>query len=197
MKYSAFLMALAALPLAAQPMTQLERDLALSSLHASRKVFLDSIAGLSAAQWKFKPGPDRWSISEIAEHVALTEEFLTGYAQRLLKTPAVKDRKVEFAADTAILTSVQDRTHKATHPPETAPTGRWATPEAAAAAFKERRDHTLAYVRTTQDDLRAHVGGTGPEAMDAYQMLLMIAGHADRHLAQINEVKASPQYPKN
>jgi len=197
MKYSSFLLALAALPLAAQPMTQYERDFALSSLHASRKVFLDSITGLSAAQWKFRPGLDRWSIAEVAEHVALTEEFLTDYAQRLLKTPAVKDRKVDPAADASILTRVQDRTDKATHPPETAPTGRYATPEAAAAAFKERRDRTLDYVRTSRDDLRFHVSGTGPEAMDAYQMLLMIAGHTDRHVAQINEVKASPKYPKN
>ena len=44
-------------------MTQEERDFAMSSLHASRKLFLDAIAGLSDAQWKFKPAPDRWSIT--------------------------------------------------------------------------------------------------------------------------------------
>ena len=32
--------------------------------------------------------------------------------------------------------------------------------------------------------------------MDAYQMFLMLAAHAERHVAQIAEVKASPGYPK-
>lgn len=53
-----------------------ERDRAMSSLHASRKQFLDSIAGLSDAQWLFKPDETSWSVAEVAEHIAVSEDSL-------------------------------------------------------------------------------------------------------------------------
>ena len=53
------------------------------------------------------------------------------------------------------------------------------------------------YVRTTNDDLRDHFGphpmlGT----MDAYQWILLISAHSERHTKQIEEVKADPNFPK-
>jgi hypothetical protein len=195
MKNLALILALAAAPLFAQSIDQGQRDFALSALHASRKAFLDSIAGLSEAQWQSKPAPDRWSIAEVAEHVILTEDRLFGLEQKTMQSPAVPDRKGDRAADEALLKRMVDRTQKAKNPPESSPTGRYATPKEAAQAFKERRDHTLDYIRTTQDDLRAHVTNLGPAPMDAYQLLLVIAGHTDRHVAQIKEVKADAGYP--
>ncbi|MGE5645878.1 MAG: DinB family protein [Acidobacteriota bacterium] len=195
MKNPALVFALAAAPLFAQPVDQGQRDFALSALHASRKAFLDSIAGLSEAQWKFKPAPDRWSIAECAEHAILTEERLFGLEQKTMQSPAVADRKIDRAADEAILKQVTDRSQKAKNPPEVAPTGRYATPKEAAQAFRERRDQTLDYIRTTQDALRSHTTSFGPSTMDAYQLLLIIAGHTDRHVGQIKEVKAAAGYP--
>src|SRR5690242_21099097 len=46
---------------------------ALKWLEDSRKEFLSAIAGVTERQWKWKPATDRWSISEIAEHVVLAE----------------------------------------------------------------------------------------------------------------------------
>ena len=53
------------------------------------------------------------------------------------------------------------------------------------------------YIRTTDDDLRDHFFDhpvLGP--MDGYQWLLLIATHSARHTAQIEEVKADPNFPK-
>ena len=186
---------LAAAGLLGQPIDQGRRDFLLSALHADRKTYLDSVAGLSEAQWKFKPAPDRWSIAEIAEHVILTEDMLFGLEQKTLEAPAVAQPKSDPAADQAVLAGMTDRSHKAKNPPETGPTGQFATPRDAAQAFKERRAKTLDYARTTQDPLRAHAITTGFGQTDCYQILLMIAGHGDRHVAQINEVKADAQYP--
>jgi hypothetical protein len=33
--------------------------------------------------------------------------------------------------------------------------------------------------------------------MTAYQLLLMLSGHTERHTEQLLEVKASPGYPKS
>jgi hypothetical protein len=46
------------------------------------------------------------------------------------------------------------------------------------------------------DDLRNHFVKFGPAAIDVYQMLLAIPAHNERHLQQILEIKASPNYPK-
>lgn len=35
----------------------------------TRSAVIGATRGLSEAQWKFKPAPDRWSISEIVEHM--------------------------------------------------------------------------------------------------------------------------------
>ena len=40
--------------LPAQTLTQHDREFAMSHLHATRKMFLDSIAGLTPEQWTFK-----------------------------------------------------------------------------------------------------------------------------------------------
>ncbi len=195
MKKPVVLMMMAAATLLSGPLDQGQRDFLLSSLHASRKAFLDSIAGLSEAQWKFKSGPDRWSIQEVAEHVILTEDRLFGMEQKTLATPAVAGRKHDQAADQAVLDRMADRTNKVKNPPELTPSGRYATPAQAAQAFREKRDHTLEYVRTTGDDLRAHVFKGPIGEVDAYQVLLMMAGHVNRHVEQIKEVKAAAGYP--
>src|SRR5438045_3372548 len=63
-----------AAPAFGETLTQGERERAMSELHATRKQFLDSVAGLSDAQWNFKPAPDVRSVAEVAEHIAVSED---------------------------------------------------------------------------------------------------------------------------
>ena len=49
-----------AVPASPQALTKEERERGMSELHATRKLFLDSVAGLSEAQWNFKPAPEVW-----------------------------------------------------------------------------------------------------------------------------------------
>src|ERR1700751_2886252 len=66
----------------AQPtLTPEERAAALKSLQATHDAFLQSIAGLSEKQWKFKPAPDRWSIAEVSEHITVAEGMILGLVQ--------------------------------------------------------------------------------------------------------------------
>ncbi len=65
------LIGISLLPLYAEPISKGDREFGMSALHASRKLFLDSVAGLSDAQLNFKPAPEKWSIAEVAEHIAL------------------------------------------------------------------------------------------------------------------------------
>src|ERR1700719_3894038 len=81
---------------ASDTLSQHERDFAMSHMHASRKLFLDAVAGLTPEQWNFKPGPDRWSVAECAEHITISEDVIFGMIQnQTLKSPAAPEKRAE------------------------------------------------------------------------------------------------------
>src|SRR5271170_6413219 len=67
-------------------LTSQEREAALKQFETTRDNFLKSIAGLSQAQWTFKPAPDRWSVAEVAEHITVSESTLFGLVQKQVMT---------------------------------------------------------------------------------------------------------------
>jgi len=198
-KILAFCILAAAPILAAEngAMTPAERTFLVEQLEKSKADFLASIAGVTSAQWTFKPAPDVWSVAECSEHIILAEDFLRGVAQNMLKSPAVERLATSNAeVDQKLVTGVGDRSQKRKAPEPIVPSGKIATPADAVAEFAARRDKSLEYARTTTDDLRVHVtkGPAGP--MDAYQFLLLMASHTGRHTQQIREVEANADYPK-
>src|SRR5256885_11519884 len=62
--------ALSALTVAAQEVTQGEKERAVQYLESTKKGVLDATKGLSEAQWNFKPAPDRWSVARSEEHTS-------------------------------------------------------------------------------------------------------------------------------
>ena len=177
-----------------------ERAAALKSLQDTHDAFLRSITGLSDKQWRFKPAPDRWSVAEVSEHIAVSESTIFGFVQnQVMTSPAAPEKRSEVkVTDQQILTMVPDRSHKVQAPEFLKPTNRWATQGDLVKAFEESRKATMEYVRTTDGDLRDHFGPhplLGP--MDAYQWILLISAHSERHTKQIEEVKADPNFPKD
>ena len=190
---------LAVSSLFAQTLTDGERGRALSELQGTRKLFLDAVAGLSDAQWNFKPDARTWSIGECAEHIALSEdELLAMVTDKIMKSPAEPARKAEAKGrDETVLKTVADRSKKAQAPPSLTPSHKWKSRQELIEHFKQSRDRTLDYVRTTPDSLRSHFAPNGAMGtLDAYQYILLISAHTGRHVEQINEVKANPKYPK-
>lgn len=97
-----------------------------------------------------------------------------------------------------LITMTTDRSRKAQAPEMLKPGSQFPNEAAALNAFVLRRDSTIAYTGTTNDDLKDHfithpVFGT----MDLYQGLVLLAAHSARHTLQIEEVMASPGFPKN
>jgi hypothetical protein len=114
-----------------------------------------------------------------------------------LKTPPVaRLESANAEADHKMVAMVNDRTQKATAPEPIVPSGRLATPADAVKEFSDKRDRSIAYVKTTSDDLRVHVANGPAGPMDAYQFLLAMAAHSARHTAQIREVEANAGFPK-
>jgi len=183
-------------PAYAQPLTQQERDSLVKHLGQTRQAFLDSISGLSDAQWTFKAGPDRWSIAEVAEHIAISETTIRRLlTDQIMKGPAVP-RNPDSIPDEKLLASLLDRTSKFQAPEMLKPANRWATRDALTKDFLAAREQTATYVKTTTDDLHGH-SGPHPvfKMLDGYQWVLLLSGHSARHTAQIEEVKTSAGYP--
>jgi len=184
-----------AMPALPQSLTKEERERAMSELHATRKLFLDSVADLSEAQWNFKPAPAVWSVAECAEHIALSEDHVT---QKLMKSPAEPEKRVEAKGkDELILEKTIDRSQKVQASKMLRATHQWPSKEDLITHFKESRDRNIAYVERTQDDLREHFAPHPAfKLLDGYQWILMISTHLHRHTLQIEEVKTNPNYPK-
>ncbi len=191
-------MAQTALQSAQTTLTSEERASALQQFQTTHDNFLKSISGLSQKQWTFKPAPDRWSVAEVAEHIAVSESTIYGLVQKMMQSPATPEKREQVKGkDQMIIERVPDRSHKAQAPEMLRPTGRWATQAELTKAFEDSRKATMGYIRTTNDDLRDHffdhpAFGT----LDGYQWLLLISAHSARHTAQIEEVKADPNFPK-
>jgi uncharacterized damage-inducible protein DinB len=187
---------LAAAPVFAASLTPSDRDRLISELTESRQHFLDAVAGLSPAQWNFKPDATTWSVEECAEHIALSEDLIFGVIQKMMQAPTDPGKK-SAATDELVLQGVVDRTHKFQAPEVLRPTHQWATTAELLDKFKESRARTISYVRDTQDDLRAHFADHPVlKTLDGYQWVLLLSAHSRRHTAQLIEVKANPNFPK-
>ena len=181
----------------AQEVTQAEKDRALQYLETTKKNVQEATKGLSEAQWNFKPGPDRWSVAQVMEHIAAAEDFLRGMIeQNVMKAPAEPGRDLK-KTDDAVIAMVPDRTHKVQAPEPLVPTNRFGSPDGSMKHFLESRATTEQYLKTTAG-LRDHaVDSPIGMKLDGYEFILVIAAHSERHTKQILEVKADPNFPKN
>jgi|SRR5579864_833419 len=175
-----------------------ERRLAVERLHSSRDHFLETIEGISPAQAAFTPSAEQWSIIELAEHIAISDEALRGLIRGALKRPAQPELMEQVQAG-------DYRYHRAFRPhpkgvnkaPESLhPHARFATLAEASAEFLRQREATIDYARATEDPLRGHMAPHpvfGP--MDAYQWLMACSIHVESHTHHIEELKNHPDYP--
>jgi hypothetical protein len=180
-----------------QSLAQADRDRAAKYLETTRKNVVEATEGLTEAQWNFKPAPDRWSVAEVVEHIAASEDMLFGLTtSQVMKAPPRPEGADVKAIDEMVLAKIPDRTNKAQAPEALRPTNRYGSPEAAVKHFVESRTKTLDFLQKTAD-LRAHAIDSPLGAkLDAYQWILFIAAHSERHTKQLNEVKADPNFPK-
>jgi hypothetical protein len=190
-------LALVAANVRAQETTQADKDKALAYLESTKKGVLDATNGLSEAQWNFKPAPDKWSVAECVEHIAAAEDFIRGMAvDKVMKAPAAPDRDIA-KIDAGIMAMIPDRSQKAQAPDQLKPTNRFGSPEGSLKHFAESRTATENFLKDTPD-LRAHAVDSplGGPKLDAYEWVLFVSAHSQRHTKQIEEVKADPNFPK-
>jgi hypothetical protein len=180
-----------------QSLTPVDREKAMSYLESTRQGVIDATAGLSPAQFNFKAAPDRWSIAECLEHIALAEDFIRGMiVDKVMKAPPRPAGEDVAAIDALVLAAVPDRSHKRKAPEPIVPANHFGSPAASLQHFLDSRKTTEELLKNTPD-LRDHaIMGSVGKNMDGYEFILLIAAHSDRHTKQILEVKADPNFPK-
>lgn len=179
------------------PLTDAERAYALEALQTTRVSLRQALGGLSPAQLTYKPGPDRWSIAECAEHIVLVEQGIFQAIQFSMDRPADPDRRAQIqVSDVDVIKAVRSRAVTFPAPSAFVPTGRFAGIDATLRAFEQQRDAVMDYVRATPADFRTHYfKHPALGLLDTYQAVLVMASHGERHRKQIEEIKGSPGFP--
>jgi hypothetical protein len=179
--------------------TEKDRQYLLENLKATKDELIKETSGLSKKQWDFKESPDRWSIRQIAEHIALWEfilqrEISVGIA---LGPDPVKAKKTPPDSNIAnfILEEKKHLSNDYTYPfTYSQPMGTnsgsnnvlW---------FLKMRNESIEYITKAKENLREYF--TPGKSTDIHQRFITTFGHCARHVRQIKNVKLHPDYPKS
>ena len=179
-------------------LTLQEREYAVKLLNETSAGVFEAVKNLSVSQLAFKPSAGKWSVEECVKHIAAAEYNLWAMVEESLKKPANPAQRagIKFT-DQELVKAVEDRSHKsetftALQPANTP----YKTMADALDSFKENRERLIGFVKSTQLDLRNHVSVLPIGTYDAYQFILLISAHSNRHTQQIEEVKADASFPK-
>ena len=176
-----------------------EKKSAAKFLKATEKGVLASIKGLSEAQLKYKPAADKWSVEDCMKHIAATEIGLWKMTEGTINGAANPEKKSDIKmTDEDVMKNIENRSSKIkTFPPFEPQNTGFATLTDATNSFKENRGKLIDYIKHSEADLRNHVATLPVGSFDSYQMILFIGAHSNRHMQQIEEVKADPGFPKD
>ena len=176
----------------AGPLTALERQRLVAHMEMTAAWLADEVSGLTAEQLAFRRAPEEWSVAQVLDHLLVVAPIYWDDLQAALKAPSRPGATATTDAD--MLWYGIDRTFREKAIPTEVPKGNVRDVRAALAEYRKHHDRLLQYIRTTSDDLRAHV--VARQASDAYQWALLISTHEQRHILQIREIKADKRFPR-
>jgi DinB family protein len=195
----AFLVLAMTLRLCAAPapgsMSDADREHLLVHFKMTGDMLAEEVGGLSPAQLEYKASPDRWSIRECVSHLAVAEPDYWRDLQKAVKAPPDMKEKKSVATDADIMWYGIDRVEHTKTGGGHEKVDTYKNLGEALAKFEALRGTMIEYIKTTNDDLRAHSFGD-QQRIDSWQWMLEISTHAERHIQQIREIKADPNFPK-
>ncbi|WP_029034576.1 DinB family protein [Salinimicrobium terrae] len=176
-----------------------DRELLLNYFQQTNDDLQNQVGGLTANQMQYKSSEEAWSVSQVLEHIILTEEMIFGMVKEQMQKPANPERRPEITlSDDDLKMAIIDRSHKAKAPVELEGKGAYTNPERALEDLALQRKLMLDYIRDMPvEELRNRINDSPLGPIDAYQSFVFIAGHTSRHTLQIEELMASEDFPEN
>jgi uncharacterized damage-inducible protein DinB len=166
-----------------------ERSEIVQHLERGRQEFMAAVAGLAESQAKVRPDPARWSVLDCVEHVTTVEARFLGWLDTAKKLDAPR---IDKEKEAGLLVRIADRSTRAQSPEAVLPIGRFTTLEQALEQFNVNRTRSIQFANDRSDELyylASEHRRFGP--MNGAEFLIIIAAHARRHAAQIQEVRAA------
>ena len=180
-----------------EKLTDEERAKALTKLTETQEYLLKTVEGLSEEQLNYKSSPDAWSIANCVEHVTISENAIGEMLQGTLSTMADENLKASaMLSDEDVYALISGRDKKVTTSEPFEPSGKFGTYEETLAAFNAKRGEHIEFLKKSDDDFRAHYKEMPFGTIDGYQVVLFMAGHTERHVKQMEEVKADENFPQ-
>jgi hypothetical protein len=176
-------------------MTNEDREHLLVHFEMTTQMLAEQVRGLSPAQLEYKASPDRWSIREVVSHLAVAEPDYWRDIQKALKAPPDMKEKKSVATDADILWYGIDRVVHTKTGGGHEKVDTYKDMGEALGKYQALRATMIDYIKTTNDDMRAHSFGN-QQLIDCWQWMLEISTHAERHIQQIREIKNDPNFPK-
>lgn len=190
------LLAVLAFGVVKSTLTDAEREFAVKEMTESHDHFLNTLKGLNEVQLNFKATDSSWSIAECAEHIAISENMIFGMLQGTLANEADPSKRSEVkVTDEELIAMIEDRSHRVKTGEAFEPFGKYGSFEETVEEFKSKRKEHIKYVKSTQDDLRNRYQQLPFGIVDAYQILLFMSGHTERHIKQMEEVMDEEDFP--
>ena len=164
-----------------------ERAHLVELLESSRQELEVMAAEVGKEEWLKRPDPEKWSVGEVVEHLALTEDALFGMIHQALSSEPDPEWQAVAVGTEGVETMVQDRSQKFQAPEGLQPKGE-SERSATLADYATKRARTLDFVRSIQAPVKQHLAQGPPGKMNVQQWTALIGAHNLRHNRQIQDV---------
>ena len=171
-------------------MTDSERSFAVQYLEQTRDRVIAFAHSLTLMQRTARPSENEWSAAELIEHIVVVENFTLDLLAGMIEedAPDASRRGTTAHKDRMILETIPARTTHAKAPDFMNPVQRWPDFDELLREFGLTRRRTLEFAATTSADLRAYFRPHPLlKVLDAYQWLILIGSHSERHVRQAEE----------
>lgn len=162
-----------------------------------KKDLYTAINDLTEEQWYYKSNDSTWSVSETCQHLAIVEEsFYTMITEKILNSEKNPDlSSVKLVSDEQLMSIVKSRNRKVKTGAQFDPNGKRMSKEDFKKKFSSLRNRSISFTKSTKKELKSYYQPAPFGTISAYQWLLVMATHTERHLKQIQELQGDEEFP--
>jgi hypothetical protein len=169
-------------------------------LDESRHSLEQAVDDIASAKRALRPAPERWSLSEVLEHLSLAEASFTGWIASGIDKARAGGIGQEGAERSplpeAVRARLADRVNRRVAPERVQPKGEMSADDAWKAVVEvERRlkDVLVAADGLALNEVIVEHPALGP--FNVYQWVELMAAHRRRHVEQVREIAAALRGP--
>ena len=168
----------------------------IAALDDSRHSLEQAVGDVDPAKRTVRPAPERWSLTEVLEHLSLAEASFTGWISTGIEKARAGGLGQEAAERSplpeAVRTRLADRVNRRVAPERVQPKGEMSPEEAWRAVVEVERglkEVLVAADGLALNDVIVEHPSLGP--FNIYQWVELMAAHRRRHVEQVREIAAA------